>query len=628
MNLHHSALLKSWQNTKLARNLSSLWSQPVYRRLGLFTFFLIFWLACSYVFYLRFPNNYHQPNFFGEDGSIFARNIMAKGFLGALGTTFNGYYIWAIYILEKLGFMINAIFYNGEFVNLPRSLALVSYGFFGLVATLPILLFRNYLKLPALILATLFVLFVPLGGWDYGILGTIGNTKFAVVFVAFLLLAYRNYMPSNSRKVYLIDIGLLICAYTNVTVYVMMPFALVRYWPDLWSKQWFSSIKRLLRQDRSAQSLVLLGIALLPQLYVVKRYGVPTLPGYLDTPYESSDTVEIFGARSYLYGLFFWFYKSLSDLAVVAAFLAILVLMWKFARKYLGLVSLGLFTVFASTFLFTIKRTGLSTFFNSYQDAGPAQFFFASNWVFGFLLAILIVEIIGRIKDVRIRTGTYAAIGVLFIVVLIPRAGSYGKNNFMEKTVGNIYAVAQESCRQNDAQTFSVTSYPSKAQQFPDVTRSQLCTPAAINYHPTDLNLGLLPEGNTYIDSLGSTNQFLQGFVSPYNGLDGLSIYFSTFLETPKSPYNLNLLEQDCKTKILTTPIKTSEISDNSFYTIKFPAIKDSAGKAYCFDIESAGSPVDPLAVQLSADNLYTEGGTTINNQSSTKDIVFGLHYK
>src|SRR5262249_52394359 len=44
----------------------------------------------SYLFYRRFPPSYTQPNFYAEDGNVFAKNILATGFLHALGTTFNG----------------------------------------------------------------------------------------------------------------------------------------------------------------------------------------------------------------------------------------------------------------------------------------------------------------------------------------------------------------------------------------------------------------------------------------------------------------------------------------------------------------------------------------------------------
>ena len=76
-------------------------------------FFVGLWLLVSYLFFRRFPNNYRQPNFFGEEGYIFSKNIIHHGFWRALLTTFNGYYIWGLYILEKISFVINDLFYGG-----------------------------------------------------------------------------------------------------------------------------------------------------------------------------------------------------------------------------------------------------------------------------------------------------------------------------------------------------------------------------------------------------------------------------------------------------------------------------------------------------------------------------------
>lgn len=33
--------------------------------------FVAFTIIGTYIFYLRFPNNFHEPNFYAEDGSVF-----------------------------------------------------------------------------------------------------------------------------------------------------------------------------------------------------------------------------------------------------------------------------------------------------------------------------------------------------------------------------------------------------------------------------------------------------------------------------------------------------------------------------------------------------------------------------
>jgi hypothetical protein len=462
---------------------NSTTTKRLLKPLALAVFFVGLWLLASYLFFRRFPNNYRQPNFFGEEGYVFAKNMIGHGFWHSLMTTFNGYYIWALYLLEKLAFTINTLFYGGQFAKLPRVFALVSYGFLGLMAILPLMLLRKYIKLPALVLIGLLTLYVPMRGWDYGIIGTLGNLKFACIYLAFLMLVYRHYLPEKSRQFYVVDIVLLVCAYTNVTVYVMLPFALVRYWPQLKGPGLIRNAKELLLSDRSAQSLVVLGLAMLPQLYIVKHDGIPKMPGYLDGPYNFRRTIEIFVARSYVYGILFTVYKHLNDPEVVATMLVCLAAGWRFAGKYRKLLVFGLVTIFAATFLFVIKRTGISEFYIGYHDPGPDQFFFAQNWVFDFIFVVVLVEIISKLKSAPYRLGVYGLLTAGFLIFMAPQTDSYSPTDFEAAAVGNIYAEGQKDCA-TKASSFKLQIYPPPNLYYTGVTRQQLCTPMVTGYRP------------------------------------------------------------------------------------------------------------------------------------------------
>lgn len=540
-------------------------------------------------------------------------------------TTFNGYYIWGLYMLAKVGFVLNAIFYDGEFVNLPRSFALVSYGFLGFAVTLPVFLFRKYFKPAALVLIVLLGLFVPMIGSDYAIIGTIGNHKFAFIYIAFLLLIYRNIMPENSKKVYLVDIGLLICAYTNITVYPLLVFALIRYIPKLKGKDFY---KKLLK-DRTFKSLIGLGLLLLPQLIIVKIYGVPQIKGYLDTPYNPARTIEIFISRSYFYGLLFPINKHLTDVIVVLLALVTVVTGTLFSGKYRKIFWFGVATIFLATFLFVIKRTGISDSYLGYRAGGPDQFFYPQNWIFGFIFCLVLVEVISKIKLFYIRAAIYAALIFISLFVLAKSAGSYGSSNFMAEDVGTIYAISKQRCSTNQAE-FDIPVYPSpNLLYFEDAPRALVCTPDAVNYYPRDISFGLKPFENNYLAGLGEKNNFTQTFKSPQDKLDGLNIYFSTFMQKVDTPYNLVIMKDDCKTVVTSTAIRTTKLKDNSYSLIKFPVQDNSKDVTYCFTIIPDGDgPNDPLAVQLSDETTYPEGITTINDQVSSKDVVFSLHYR
>jgi hypothetical protein len=411
----------------------------------------------------------------------------------------------------------------------------------------------------------------------------------------------------------------------------MLPFALLRYLPDLRGKAkgLGARIWKLIRSDRSVQSLLALGILLLPQLYIVQRDGVPALPGYLDTAYEPDDTVEIFGVRSYLYELAYPFYKQLSDIGAIALMLIAGAGAWWGSKKYRPILLFGWVAIFLGTFLFVIKRTGISSLFNGYNDAGPDQFFFAQNMIACVLVGIAVAGLIAKLRNRQARWAIYGLLAIGFIFVAAPLAGSYGKNNFMADSVGPIYATAKQACLQSqDRQPVDIAVYPSQGQIYEDVRYDIACTAKTLNYQPPLVSLGLAPYNNTYIAELGTTNTVNQTFQSPRSNLDGLNIYFSTFMQTVKTPYQLLLMSADCRTTISSVSIDTADIADNSYHLVSFKPQPDSADKTYCFSVRSAQKANgSPLAIQLSQPDVYTDGEAVINQKFSNQDVVFSLHY-
>jgi hypothetical protein len=596
-----------------------------YGKLAWLALYIVVVLLASYLFYRRFPNNFKQPNFYAEDGYAFGNSIIHKGFFGSLLTTFNGYYIWGIYILEKLGFMFNSLRYGGQFTDLPQSFALVSYAFLGFVTTLPLFLFRKYFKLQVLVLICLMSIFVPLLGYDYAIIGTIGNLKFAFAYIAFLLLVYRSLISEDSKAFYAVDIGLLVCAYTDITVYPMMIFALARYAKLIRFNK--SSLKTLVR-SRSFQSLVVLGLAMLPQLLVVAHSGVPAMHGYLDSPYQMSKTVEIFISRSYLFAVLFPLNKHLNDGLVIASMLVFLAGGWYVLRGYRRIFVFGLYAIFLATFLFVVKRTGVSALFLGYKTSGPDQFFYAQNWMFIFIFGLFLGELLGKLKSGPGRFVIYLGIFLLVFMVYVPKAGMYGKNDFMADSVGTVFTDAHSVCvKYPNRQTLNLPIYPAPSLSYQGIPRSTLCTKDVLSYQPPDVSLGLVTYKNNYVQLDGGA-KFTQTFVSPRDGLDGLNIYFSTFGAQVHSPYKLLLMDAKCQNTIRSVKIPVGGINDNSFFTVNFKPVAGSSNQTYCFSVRSTGTYPSPLAVQLSSPNAYPAGKTTLDSISSNKAIVFSLHYK
>lgn len=579
-------------------------------------------IIAAYLFYLRFPNNFLEPNFYAEDGATFYETLHEKGLLGALVTPFSGYSVVGIYLLEQAGDIINALFFNNEFVNVARSLSLVSYGFLGMLCALPIVLFRRLLKPRYLLLAAyVMLIFVPLPGFDYAIIGTIGNLKFAFVFLAFILLIYRNYLPLMSRKVILVDLLLLVCAYTNVTVYLLLPFGFLRY---------FSSFKKRRYKEvftsTSFASLAVLGLLLVPQIVMVMLHGVTENVGYLDSPYQPQRTVELFLWRTLLYP-FFYFIEHPSDVLVIILFVILMIAPFAVIKSHRKIYLFAIYASLVTSGLFIFKRTGVSELFTGYQSSGPDQFFYAQN-----LIIILGVVFAISALEKRLRSFWIVAAGgcitlTIFIIGYIPVAGSYGQSDFMERNVGNIYENANNLCR-SAAKDLTLATYPDKSQNYTQLSREELCTNTAISY-PRIVALGLEPDGNSYVAGLG-VNKVTQTFRSPQKGLSGVAVYFSTFSAQVTSPYEILLYDATCQKIIHRVPLDEARIKDNRYYTATFSTLNDSENKTYCFTVvpEKGSLSESPLAVQLSQSEAYQDGATVINGQTLVRDVVFKLQYK
>lgn len=594
---------------------------------GVWFVFFVVWAICSYIFYRRFPNNFTQPNFYAEDGKVFAANIVSHGFIRAIFTTFNGYFIIGLYFLETLAFAINRLAFGGELVTVPQTLALVSYGFLGLLAALPIVALRRHIGMVWLVALAFMVSIVPMPGSDYAVIGTIGNLKFAFLYLAVVLLVYRHKAPSSSKGIWLADLALLLCCYTDITIYALLPFAVLRYLPKLWKNPKRGLIE--LAKDSSFVSLIILGLLLLPQLVIIKLHGIPKMPGYLDAPFQPRRTVEIYLWRTYLYAFFYALVKHFNDLLALLlfGFGSVMLLIHSWRNKYFFVSTLGLYSALVGTLLFVLNRTGISDFFFGYKASGPDQFFYAQNMIM-YLIAVIALERLTRHWRGFLKP---IPIALLLLAVLVPYryASTYGANTFMADTSGVAIADMKKACVYNNNPNISFVVYPTPEQIF-TAPRSQVCTSKVAQYKLQDeRSLGLEPFHNNYLAEPGSINNFTQTFVAQADKLDGISLYVSTFAQHPKTDFRLTLYDENCHNRLTDATIKGGELQDNKLHQIIFDTQTASAGKIYCFSLAPiTRAHISPIAVQLSQPEAYPQGQTVINGRESSSGIVFRLLYE
>jgi len=436
--------------------------------------FVLFYICCltlaTLIVFLRFPNNFTAPNFYAEDGSVYFVNILELGFIKAFITAFNGYFISGLYLLTGLGLLLNKVFFQSNFADLPRSFSVVSYIFIGFSLTLPILLFKKQLTKYWAVVLVLLSAFVPLRQSDYVIFGTIGNLKWLFFYIAFLLIVYRyiNYKKKWNQLI-VVDLCILICAYTNSTTYLLIPIAFTPYIIDYIKAFKKPTLPKSFRVN-SFWSLCAVVVLLLPQLIYVKINGIPKIPGYLDTPFQASRAIEIFIGRSFEYGFTYGLYHPFTDfLAIITITVTTTCLYLFYSKKYRPILFIGIYAVVCATLLFVINRPGISDFFYGYKSGGPDQFFYVQNLIVYFLVTAAFFT-----KNItKMTKWLFASLLVVFIIASYPLGSSLGRNDAMQKTRGDIYTNLKEQCKKT-AEDFTLSIYPSEDWKMP-TNKAQAC---------------------------------------------------------------------------------------------------------------------------------------------------------
>lgn len=591
--------------------------------LSLWIFFIFAWGVASYIFFLRSPNNFTSPNFYAEDGIDFLTDIITHGFINALIIPFNGYFIIGLYLIGDLAMLIDQIFFGGEYIHLPKSIALASYIFLGFCAALPILTLHRILKPAYLALVVFGLTFVAMPLNDNVVIGTLGNLKFAFAFIAILLIAKRWTLARNSKLIPILDIGILLCAYTTATVYLIMPFYLLCdglrprqliQWRDTWRNR-----------NISLFSALGVGVILCIQIIYVIINGIPKIPGYLDSPFDYSKTIEIFLARSTLFGLMPMAYRYLNDiLAVVAGLMLIAGIAWSAKGRQLALAILCVYTALGASILFLMNRPGLSGLFQHYKWSGPDQFFYAQTMMTVLLGGVLLQAISSKLSWKGWKMTLYAS-AFLLLAVNIPTNSFYGRDKSWETAIGTIYTEAKAACKTSD-DTLRLDSYPVQPWHV-IVHRSAVCTKALIEY-PTyhNASLGLEVRENQPVDIV--SRKIIQRFPVDTNvgALVGVQIFFSTYQKRLKSDYRFSLYESDCKTAITNSTVDGGKLLDNSFYSVRFRPVSGTAN--YCFSITPIGKGPQPLAIQISSANPKQIPPAIVDGSAATNPVTFSLIYQ
>jgi hypothetical protein len=121
-----------------------------------------------------------------------------------------------------------------------------------------------------------------------------------------------------------------------------------------------------------------------------------------------------------------------------------------------------------------------------------------------------------------------------------------------------------------------------------------------------------------------------QTFYSTLPNLNSIDIDLATYGRSNTKDVIFHLRERpESKNDIVTLQINAQKISNNAYYTFKFPIIKDSVNKSYYFFLESPTSvPGNAITIWSSKDDVYPDGSLYVNSNPVPGDLAFKVYYE
>ena len=432
----------------------------------------------SVVFYIRYPSAYNYSNFYAEDGKDFMYNLIEKGVIAGTLTAFNGYLVVGQYFVGIMAQTINHFFGNG-FESLARSVAVASYIFWALICSLPWLLFRKRLGSILAVILVIMLWLTPFGSYDYAVIGTIGNLKFSFLFIATLLVIYRNdrSLCNKTWQFILVDIALLVCVLTNIVVLALLPLLLIPYVKKIRETRLGRSFLSKVIKMRGMIGLVVLAIISFIYLLTVYAHEVPVLVGYLDGPLDKSALIAI-AYRASFYVLFFPVHYLITNafgaVALVSLIVILLVASLKLIKKNIGVVGILVYAMIINIAGFVANRPGVTEYFNTYDARNwPGLFFYPGTM----LLLFGIVYLISKIFNTYNLRSKLTVLGLLIcsVFIILPATGfnfadRYGVSRFRPVLSDEVSRV----CAIDNTSNVTIGLYPS-GEWTVSLPRSEVC---------------------------------------------------------------------------------------------------------------------------------------------------------
>jgi hypothetical protein len=370
---------------------------------------IVFFILFPIIFLLliiRTPDALISPVLYTEDGTWLGR-IYIEGFWNVLINARADYLvignILGLYFAKYLSYT----FFTYDVSTLPFFISILSYLFFSIIASIPILLLKNHIRLELLIVLSLLIVLLPFGYSTNEIIGRLSNIGYFFFPLSIILLIYRLDVSNEKKKVIIIDALLVFCMLTNpMVVLFIITYFLLRYF---FSKSNTFEYKSQLFTFIIASSIF---VYILYLKITVGHQATLTTEKFL-----TENLFEVSISRSVLYPFIFPIYSKLGD---IFSFIILLIFLTTFYfvfktlqykdKKVFLILSFAL--VFVS-FLTTFTKPGLTHWIKDYSGTFPDRYFSAQN-IMSLLVVIFIAE-----KALIVKNKYFKNISKIFIFALI-----------------------------------------------------------------------------------------------------------------------------------------------------------------------------------------------------------------
>jgi hypothetical protein len=388
---------------------------------------------------LRYPAYLKYPNFYAEDGTVFFRDVVAHP-IKSLLLGFNGYPIVGLRIISICALFLSFFLFFHNLTSFVIILSILSYLLWASLGYYTFIVLSKLVNSRFAFLGSLLVVLIPLNGWNYAILGTLGNLKFAFIYFGFLSVVNKLADQKWNLTSFLI---FLISVLTNPLVLIFLPLTLL------------ASLD--LKLSRNRIDYFLLAPFLIIMIAIFRSVKQTSMPlDYSQGEFTPSQFLEIIVSRTLAFPISSNYYLSLGNLNLIIV--SILVSVILFYKYYLSLIILLL----CSTISFVIisARHNLIPFFSGYKDSGPAQFFYAQNMIVIFILILFLGKKLSHLDKNK------SMIAVLILTLFLAsnfRGIGFGfatENYKWHTTFGNIGDNLGKACKISRNTQIKITIMP------------------------------------------------------------------------------------------------------------------------------------------------------------------------